>query len=72
MSVNSSVQQLAAGIAAWASGNLLGQTPDGRITHFSTLGFISVACALVCIYLSRFLGSGSEPSDIKGLAVAEG
>ena len=72
MSVNSSVQQLAAGIAAWISGNLLGQTANGRITHFSTLGYISVACALTCIYLSRFLGSGREAGDLKGLAVAEG
>ncbi len=72
MSVNSSVQQLAAGVAAWVSGNILGQAANGRITHFSTVGYISVGCALLCIYLSRFLGSGREAGDVSGLAVAEG
>jgi predicted MFS family arabinose efflux permease len=59
MSVNSSVQQLAAGVAAWISGIILGQDSNGRITHFSAIGWISVGCALLCIYLSKFLTHGS-------------
>jgi predicted MFS family arabinose efflux permease len=72
MSVNSSVQQLAAGIAAWVSGMILGQSATGRITHFSIIGYISVACALFCIYLSRFLGGYGGTSEVGALAVAEG
>src|SRR5213075_1752645 len=60
MSVNSSVQQLAAGVAAWISGMILGQSASGSITHFSVTGFVSVACALFCIYLSRFLAARPE------------
>ena len=60
MSVNSSVQQLAAGLAAWISGMVLGQSADGKITRYSLIGVVSVACALLCIYLSRFLASPQE------------
>jgi predicted MFS family arabinose efflux permease len=56
MSVNSSVQQLAAGLAAWISGLILGQSATGQITHFQVTGLLSVFCALSCIYLSGFLG----------------
>jgi predicted MFS family arabinose efflux permease len=63
MSINSSVQQLAAGIAAWISGIILGQSASGQITHFSVTGFVSATCALFCIYLSGFLGARDHGSD---------
>ena len=72
MSVNSSVQQLAAGIAAWVSGMILGQGANGRVTHFSVTGTLSVACALSCIYLARFLGHGQEESAVSHAAMVEG
>jgi predicted MFS family arabinose efflux permease len=72
MSLNSSVQQLAAGIAAWISGIILGQSATGQITHFSATGLVSAACALFCIYLSRFLGTRHRGSDSGSKAVAEG
>jgi len=65
MSINSSVQQLAAGFAAWISGIILGQSATGQITHFSVTGFISVACALFCIYLSRFLATQDQRRNIE-------
>jgi predicted MFS family arabinose efflux permease len=72
MSLNSSVQQLAAGLAAWLSSMILGQAADGKITHFSVTGLVSVACALFCIYLSRFLVSTKEESALPGPIMAEG
>ena len=63
MSVNSSVQQLAAGLAAWVSGMILRQRPTGEIAHFSVIGLVSVFCALFCIYLSRFLISSAENGE---------
>jgi len=57
MSLNSSVQQFASGLAAFASGQILHQTPNGRLLHFPVVGGISIACALACIYLARFLKS---------------
>jgi predicted MFS family arabinose efflux permease len=64
MSVNSSVQQLAAGIAAYISGLILGQSATGQITHFQITGVVSVICALSCIYLSGFLGHGRPATEL--------
>jgi predicted MFS family arabinose efflux permease len=72
MSVNSSVQQLAAGLAAWLSGVILGQTAAGQITHFSGIGLMSVSCALFCIYLSRFLASPQEDRGPRNAVMVEG
>jgi predicted MFS family arabinose efflux permease len=55
MSINSAVQQFSAGIAAWISGMILGETRTGQITHFNWIGYISVGCALTCIWLARFI-----------------
>jgi predicted MFS family arabinose efflux permease len=56
MSINSSVQQLASGLAAWVSGQIIGQS-GGHLTRFGWVGLISVGCAAVAIYLTRFLKS---------------
>ena len=55
MSVNSSVQQFACGVAAYCSGQILVQAPNGELAHFPLLGGASIVCALACIYLARFL-----------------
>jgi predicted MFS family arabinose efflux permease len=55
MSINSSVQQFASGLAAYLSGLILGQTSRGEITHFPVVGILAVACAYTCIYLAAFL-----------------
>ncbi len=55
MSISSSVQQLAAGIASFAGGLIIGRAEDGSITHFGLLGMIAAATTLVCILLARRL-----------------
>ena len=55
MSINSSVQQFASGLAAYLSGRIMGLTPGGQITHFPVVGAISLVCALACILLARNL-----------------
>jgi predicted MFS family arabinose efflux permease len=55
MSINSSVQQFALGIAAWVSGQIMGRAATGEMTRFPTVGIISLVCALSCIFLARFL-----------------
>ena len=72
MSINSFVQQLASGIAAWSSGMILGQSATGRITHFSVTGFVSVTCALFCIYLFRFLAARPGGNEIGTVAKVAG
>jgi predicted MFS family arabinose efflux permease len=72
MSMNSSVQQLACGLAAFLSGHLLGQTPGGQITRFPVIGAISVACALLCIYLARYVRPGDRSEGTVAALPAEG
>jgi len=72
MSLSSSVQQFAAGIAALASGRILDQAAGGRILHFPVIGTISAACALICIYLSRFLRVSEKGQETVSAVVVEG
>jgi predicted MFS family arabinose efflux permease len=72
MSMNSSVQQLSCGLAALVSGNLLGQGPHDEITHYPVVGVISVCCALVCIYLARYLKPGERTEGTVEALPAEG
>jgi predicted MFS family arabinose efflux permease len=60
MSINSSVQQFSAGVGAWLSGNILGQTAGGEMTHFPILGLVSIACTLATIYLARYLRPSND------------
>lgn len=54
MSINSSVQQFASGLAAYGSGKILGQAATGEVTRFPVIGLISVGCAVACVCLARF------------------
>jgi predicted MFS family arabinose efflux permease len=56
------VQQFSCGIAAFFSGQVLTQTPTGELAHFPLLGVLSMCCALLCIYLARFLKMPSQPA----------
>jgi predicted MFS family arabinose efflux permease len=53
MSFNASIQQLASGIASLTAGLIIGQAPDGMLTHFGVVGWISVGCTLGCLWLVR-------------------
>ena len=55
MSVNSSVAQFSCGLAAWISGNIIGQGPNQEITRYPVAGLVSLSCVLACIWLARFL-----------------
>jgi DHA1 family inner membrane transport protein len=72
MSINSSVQQFAAGLAAYVSGSIMVRTPDGQLTHFPLVGAISVVCALTCIYLARFLKGPEQATAAVSALPAEG
>jgi len=52
MSVNSSLQQMAGGLAAGVSGRIVYQaTKTSPLEHFDTLGWVMVAITLVCIFM---------------------
>jgi len=70
MSINSSVQQFASGVAAYLSGQVLTQTTSGELAHFPALGAASIVCALACIYFARFLKSpNNSEGSMQGLAM---
>ena len=64
MSANSSVQQFSMGLATYVSGQIMGQTAEGELTHFPIIGVLSVFCAFVGIYLSRFLKVAVETQPV--------
>jgi predicted MFS family arabinose efflux permease len=72
MSINSSVQQFALGLAAYVSGSIMGQTSSGELTHFPLIGALSVICALSCIYLARYLKAPLQATSAVGALPAEG
>lgn len=72
MSLSSSVQQFAAGVAALMSGRILDQTAGGKMLHFPIIGAISVACALICIYLSRYLRVSENADEAVSAVAVEG
>jgi predicted MFS family arabinose efflux permease len=51
MSVNSSVQQISGGIAAYAAGKIVVEAPDGKLEHYDTLGYVVVAAMIITIIL---------------------
>ncbi len=53
MSFNASIQQLASGVASLAAGLIIGRAPDGALTHYGIVGWLSVACTLACLWLVR-------------------
>jgi len=60
MSVNSSVQQFACGLAAWVTGDILRQGPHQEIVHYPIAGLLSLTCVFACIWLARYLRPASE------------
>jgi predicted MFS family arabinose efflux permease len=53
MSVNTSVQQIAGGIASVFAGTVVVQSAEGQLQHYDLLGIYCVALMLVCIVLMR-------------------
>jgi predicted MFS family arabinose efflux permease len=50
MSINSSLQQIAGGIASVIAGWIIFQDPSGKLHRFDTLGFISIFVMIMCGY----------------------
>jgi predicted MFS family arabinose efflux permease len=55
MSVNSSVQQFAGGLAAFLAGQVIVEGADKKLHHYSTLGIIVMASMLVVIVMMYFI-----------------
>jgi predicted MFS family arabinose efflux permease len=53
MSLNSSVQQLATAAAAFIAGLIMVRNPDGTLSNYSYVGFLSMALCLLSILVAR-------------------
>ncbi|MCB1317888.1 MAG: MFS transporter, partial [Leptospiraceae bacterium] len=52
MSVNSSIQQFAMGLASFGSGLILTKGPGQSLLHFNYVGYLSVISTMLCIYFA--------------------
>ncbi len=52
MSINSSMQQLASGIATSIAGAIVYESADGRIERYHWVGWFSIALILSCVFLA--------------------
>jgi predicted MFS family arabinose efflux permease len=52
MSFNASIQQLGAGLAALTAGLIIGQAPDGKLTHYGIVGWIAAISTIAAIWLA--------------------
>jgi predicted MFS family arabinose efflux permease len=64
MSINTAVQQFSISLTATFSSYIIGKGANGEITHFGINGLISIACALGCIYLARFLKAPAHHDQV--------
>jgi predicted MFS family arabinose efflux permease len=52
MSINSSVQQLATGIASMIGGAIVQKTAEGRIEHYAIVGYFSILLIALSVWLA--------------------
>ena len=55
MSINSSIQQFAGGIASAAAGMIVVQMPGGKILHYDTLGYVVMVAMIITAMMMYFL-----------------
>ena len=71
MSINASVQQLSAGLAAYVAGLIVTERADGSLLHYDVVGYLAVACTLAAIWAGRRLRTVEEvPAAPAGVAAA--
>jgi predicted MFS family arabinose efflux permease len=51
MAINSSLQQLAGGLASLLAGSIVTREPDGRLGHFEVVGYVLVATVVVTVFM---------------------
>ena len=55
MSVNSSLQQIAGGVASVIAGIIIVQDSSGRLHHFNTLGYLVITIMVLCAVFMYFI-----------------
>ncbi|MES2734129.1 MAG: MFS transporter [Bacteroidota bacterium] len=60
MSINSSLQSLAAGIASFGAGLIVAEAPDKSLLHFGWVGIVSAVASLLCVVLCLKVKSATD------------
>jgi predicted MFS family arabinose efflux permease len=55
MSISSSLQQLSGGVAAWVAGQIVVQSPSGRLEHYPVLGWVVASTMAITMFLMWFV-----------------
>jgi predicted MFS family arabinose efflux permease len=74
MSISSSLQQMAGGVAAVLSGMIVIEAADGRLVHFDRVGYVLVATTLLTLsmmyLINRRIGAGQPETERAFPAIA--
>ncbi|MBC7923344.1 MAG: MFS transporter [Ferruginibacter sp.] len=65
MSINSSLQSLAAGFASYLAGLIVTEASDKSLLHFSWTGLVSAVATLLCILICLRVKTVDQPSPVK-------
>lgn len=63
MSLVTSVQMLASGLASLITGLIITRTANGQIEHYNIVGYLAVACGLLAIWTIRQLKVAGTPAS---------
>jgi multidrug resistance protein len=61
MSLSSSVQMMASGLASLVAGLIITRSPTGQIEHYNLVGYMAVAAALAAMWLAGYLKVAQAP-----------
>ena len=53
MGINSSIQQIAGGVASLCAGLIVSKAPDNSIVHFNWLGVVVIITMLLCLWMMK-------------------
>lgn len=53
MGINSSIQQIAGGVASLCAGLIVSKAPDNSIVHFNLLGVVVIITMLLCLWMMK-------------------
>ena len=61
MNLNSSLQQLGTGLAAFIAGSIVTRSSAGELQHYETVGYVGIITSIVCLVIVQFV----QPIDQK-------
>jgi len=68
MSINSSIQQIAGGIASAVAGLIVVQTKSGVLEHYNRLGYVVIGTMTITIIMMYFLNKYVQTKNSKSSA----